>query len=174
MGQLGPAGDEAQEVGALVRRAVVGHDRERMELAGRGIEAVGQERMAQQSLGGEDGRLDRSHAYALTDRSLSLDAAARRFGVPIVKGEPAAHGVVTPEYAVRVSPRILAPCMSSGSAVFVSYGLARARAAARVAIVLRSGPSSRFVSSAIASPSSGYHARWVRKPLITPPCETTR
>jgi hypothetical protein len=44
--ELGPAGDEGQGVGALVGRAVVGQDRQRLDLARLWIEAVGEERIA--------------------------------------------------------------------------------------------------------------------------------
>src|SRR5207248_9191530 len=37
-------------------------------------------------------------AYALTDRSLSLRAAAREFDLDVGKGEVERHGVLTPEY----------------------------------------------------------------------------
>ena len=58
VGDLGPARDEMQEVGALVGRTVVGHDRERSDLASGRVDAVFQKRMAHQSLGLLDRGLD--------------------------------------------------------------------------------------------------------------------
>jgi hypothetical protein len=53
----------------------------------------------------EDGRVYRGRfldlhmlAYALTDRSLSLDRAAREFGLELGKGTVEEHGVLTPAY----------------------------------------------------------------------------
>jgi len=53
----------------------------------------------------EDGRVYRGRfldlhmlAYALTDKSLSLDRAAREFGLEVGKGAVAEHGLLTPEY----------------------------------------------------------------------------
>lgn len=40
----------------------------------------------------------RTFAYALTDRSFSLRAAAVAFGLEVAKGEVEEHGVLTPEY----------------------------------------------------------------------------